>query len=224
MKQKESFMAGEADAWFLRNTSSDTTFSLDDFVKKDPALVYLLNQSEEPGKVLEIGAANGYRLAAIKSAFADATCVGVEPSALAVEQGNKAYPNIDLRRGVASDLTSFSAGQFNTVIFGFCLYLCDREDLFKIAAEADRVLADGGRIIIWDFYSTVPFQNHYTPKHGLHSYKMDYAKMFLWNPAYSLEMQKTINSDPAWHPDHNYGLSVLRKRTKGAFIENPYSK
>src|SRR5207253_396680 len=79
----------------------------------------------------------------------------------------------------------FDDKKFDIVIFGFCLYLCDREDLFRIASEADRVLKNPGWLLILDFYSPAPLKRDYHHRSGLFSYKMDYRTLFLWNSSYT---------------------------------------
>jgi len=74
----------------------------------------------------------------------------LEPSNEAVYQAISL--GLDARVGTA-DVIPFQDKSFDIVIFGFCLYLCDRDDLFKIAAEADRVLKTPGWLLIKDFYS-----------------------------------------------------------------------
>ena len=78
----------------------------------------------------------------------------------------------------------FPDGIFNIVVFGFCLYLCDREDLFKISFEANRVLKNQGWIIIQDFYTPMPLKRRYKHTKGIYSFKMDYRKLFDWHPHY----------------------------------------
>ena len=47
---------------------------------------------------------------------------------------------------------SFPDNFFDMIILGFCLYLCDRNKLFKIASEVDRVLKENSYLVIIDFY------------------------------------------------------------------------
>ena len=82
---------------------------------------------------------------------------------------------------------------FDFVVFGFCLYLCDRGDLFQIAKEADRVLKNDGYIIICDFYSSANTKNAYHHLPGIFSYKMDYRKLFVWHPNYDCLHHEVID-------------------------------
>ena len=51
----------------------------------------------------------------------------------------KKFPDVKLKIGTAEKL-KFEDDKFDLIIFGFCLYLCDREDLIKIVDETNRVL------------------------------------------------------------------------------------
>jgi ubiquinone/menaquinone biosynthesis C-methylase UbiE len=162
---------------------------------------------------LEIGCSTGWRLAYLQKKFG-AECHGVDPSGDAIRAGLRRHPRLQLRRGTA-DRLPFGAGQFDLVIFGFCLYLCDRSDLFKIACEADRVLQNNGHLALLDFAPPLPYRNEYQHQPGLCSYKMDYAAMFTWNPAYVPIYHIKISHGGAQGvqaPNDRVGASVLLKR------------
>ena len=65
------------------------------------------------------------------------------------------YPNLNLKQGT-SDQIEFDNQYFNVVILGFCLYLVDRELLFKTISEVDRTLKQGGYLVITDFETPFP--------------------------------------------------------------------
>ena len=94
------------------------------------------------------------------------------------------FSALSLSIGTADDL-HFGNDSFDTIIFGFCLYLCYKKDLFKIAYEADRCLQNEGTIIITDFYPPFPYKNRYSHREGLYTYKMNHGRMFVWNPSYT---------------------------------------
>lgn len=199
-KQSWIFSAGEGDAWYRRNRHIvDNELSPDAVVSAVRGLQFQ--------RVLEIGCGGGERLEKIARRM-DAVCFGVEPSAAAVFAANE-KSGVSAMLGTADGLP-FSRGTFDLVIFGFCLYLCDREDLFKIAAEADRVLQDGGHLAIYDF-DNAPSKLAYKHRAGLFSYRMHYAEMFLWNPAYSLVKRVAAEDDAAVH--------ILKKNLAAAYPE-----
>ena len=129
----------------------------------------------KPNSVLEIGCSNGWRLKLLEKKYKCMT-TGVEPTPLT--GGN-------ILRGTA-DALPINQLTFDLVIYGWCLYLCDREDLFKIAAEGDRVLQEDGYLVIYDFHFNVPHRRKYKHKEGLFSFKYDHALLWLANPSYSL--------------------------------------
>ena len=217
--QKEIFKASEADGWFNRNHASQGLRA-----NEKNEVVALLQQIElPPRKVLEIGCSNGFRLNQFREAF-DCECHGIDPSPEAIRDGASRFPGLSLAVGTA-DALDYRDGEFDTIIFGFCLYLCDRDDLFRIASEADRCLQDPGTMVITDFDPPFPYRNGYSHHEGVHSYKMDYGRMFTWNPAY-VEVAKMIYSHSGFSlrdvPDERVGTTVLRKNGLAAYPLEPF--
>jgi len=217
--QKEIFKASEGDHMFLRNKETLNSLS-----KEDDKVVTLIKSIELfPKKVLEIGCSAGHRLEIMRLVF-QTDCYGVDPSTKAIDDGKSKYPNISLQVGTADELP-FDADSFDMVIFGFCLYLCDRKDLFKIAHEADRCLKNKGTLIIKDFYPLFPYKNKYSHRDSIYSYKMDYSMMFKWNPAYA-EVAKIVFSHSGFSlrdvPDEKVAIVVLRKNEQYAYPEQPF--
>lgn len=213
MKQKEIFLTGEGDAWFTRNADA---LGKQRLPGSDPLLVELLGLKEHlaavpgGGKVLEVGCGSGVRLAWLQQHMG-LECHGIEPSDMAVSQANRA--GVHAQIGTADQLP-FPDKSFDAVIFGFCLYLCDRDDLFKIAAEADRVLNDPGWLLIKDFYSPTPLAKAYHHKAGVYSYKMDYKTLFTWNPDYNVYSHRVVHHANNGYTDDRQewvATSVLRK-------------
>lgn len=207
-KQKETFLGGEGDAWFARNAAA---LSARDW-SRDPVTLKLASVVTGRGaRVLEVGCGEGSRLEYLKNQFGHEVC-GIDPSAQAVERTNA--------RGVralqsTADVLAFPDASFDVVIFGFCLYLCDDQDLFRISQEADRVLADSGWLLILDFDAATPTYRPYHHAAGVHSRKMDYKAMFLWNPAYTLaSFDKFDHQTNRWTDDPGewVSLACLRKR------------
>lgn len=143
-QQKDIFKASEGDEYFRRNISM--LDGKDDVLDVPEVLKYI---KIIPTRVLEVGCSNGHRLSRIEKSF-HAECHGIDPSPSAIESGIKKYPHIHLKVGTA-DTLAFDDNFFDMVVFGFCLYLCDRHDLFKIAFEANRCLIDNGILVIKDF-------------------------------------------------------------------------
>jgi ubiquinone/menaquinone biosynthesis C-methylase UbiE len=187
--QSRTFVEGEADNWFRRNQAALDAVA--DACAKGSLKIDWLLQNLAPFKgkiqsVLEIGCTNGTKLERICSVM-DAQGTGIDPSTLAVANGNQKFENgkIRLHTGTASNLP-FGSQLFDLVYFGFCLYLVDRQDLFAAIAEADRVLKNGGFLAITDFDPISQHKRPYHHKPGVFSYKQDYSKFFTASGMYFL--------------------------------------
>lgn len=211
MKQKEIFLQSEGDAWFSRNQQRVAGRELpdDDALLRELLDLFPIN-GDVALKVLEIGCGDGTRLAWIKNNL-NADCSGVEPSAQAVAAAHD--QGINAVQGTA-DILHFDSQSFDVVIFGFCLYLCDRDDLFRIASEADRVLRSPGWLMLQDFFSPKPRARIYHHRPGVQSYKMDYRTLFAWHPDYECMTHKVRHHGEASYTDEQdewVAVSVLRK-------------
>lgn len=218
MPQKDIFLLSEADAWYERNHQavSQTDFSTNDPVTAAIVEIASLPNTRMEGmrlQILEIGCGEGRRLAWLSQNL-DVDVFGVEPSALAVEQA--CARGVKAERGTADKLP-FEDAKFDIVIFGFCLYLCDRQDLFRIAQEADRVLKPNSWLIINDFFSPTPVQRTYHHKPGVNSYKMDYRELFSWHPAYICYSHRLNHHGKKGFTDDEQewvATSVMRKKSE----------
>src|SRR5262249_26448564 len=159
------------DAWYRRNLQHLRTPG------PDIVLTTLQEVRIAPKSVLEIGCANGYRVAQICQQSA-ARGFGIEPSAEAVADGRSRYPSLSLTVGTA-DALPCGVDHSDLVFFGFCLSLVDPRLHLRCVAEADRVLADGGLLAIYDFIEPIPYCNDYAHRPGVRSYKMDFSRYFL---------------------------------------------
>lgn len=175
--QSARFLNGEGDAYFRRNPLTQNV--LPGWVERG-----LSSFIPTGGTVLEVGCGEGRRLRALRALRPDITTLtGVDPSRQAIEHGLHMWPDLDLRVGVAEDLSTVD-GRFDLIFFGFCLYLCNREDLFAIADSAHRRLRSTGALAILDFDPPQPARRAYAHLEGLWSFKMDYSKLWTSNPEY----------------------------------------
>lgn len=208
MSQKSLFLSGEGDQWYQRNQTA-----LGAAIANDPVLRVLEFTGIRPQRVLEIGCADGWRLAEIAHRY-DSAGYGVDPSAQAVAHGQQCHPEIQLQVGTADALPNIAP--VDLIIFGFCLYLCDPQDLFKIAQESDRLLADQGHMLIYDFHPPIGhYRNHYSHNSAVYSYKMDYSALFSWHPAYCRIFQQLFHhqskQSDTFSPDDMVSVQLLRK-------------
>jgi SAM-dependent methyltransferase len=172
MKQKYIFLESEGNAWFERNREK--------LGRDDPVSDLIEHIGLVPTNVLEVGCANGWRLAKLRDKYG-CDVMGIEPSLKAGVEA--AALGIPVFQTTASTLP-FAPETFDLVIFGFCLYLTDPSDWLRIAAEADTVLEEGGHIIIHDFESFAPHARSYKHRDGIVSYHVDWAKLWLGHPGY----------------------------------------
>ncbi len=181
-QETEFLNGGEGNRWFQRNRMK--WYSR---IKDDP----VLNATKffKPASVLEIGCSNGWRLEQYRIVNT-ANCVGIDVSDDAIADGRNKFPGITLIKGTAS-YQSFLR-DIDMVIYGFCLYVCDRDNLSSIVSVGDFALKDGGHLIVHDFDPEHPHKVPYHHKDGIFSYKMDYSKLWLANPAYTLVSKTTI--------------------------------
>lgn len=212
--QKEFFLQGEADRYFARNratyeaTAPLNTYSLDFYAR-----------FIKPGKsVLEVGCASGINLQYLKEKTSCAA-YGIDPSSAAIASGKALFSGVDLRVGTA-DALPFDDESMDFLLFGFCLYLVDRKLLLRAVAESDRVLRDGGFLCITDFDPVAPKIRPYKHAASAYSYKMDYSRLFLANPAYSLVEKLSfshsgVGFDP--RPEERLGSWVLSKESRAGY-------
>jgi ubiquinone/menaquinone biosynthesis C-methylase UbiE len=126
-------------------------------------------------KVLEVGCLTGYRLNDIAKSGAE--CFGIDPSHLAIQQGRARYPDIHLTEGVGQALP-YADNEFDVVYMNFVLYCVPRQFLLRTMSEVDRVLKDGGRIIIADFYPDAPHKRPDQHAPGEFSYKQNFWEVY----------------------------------------------
>ena len=206
---KTLFLESEGNAWFERNREKRKNFVYPD---DDRILLEILNLQNLPeqANILEVGCAGGERLSWLESSK-QYKCQGIEPSSNAVLSACSS--GADVVQGTADSLP-FEDESFDVLIFGFCLYLCDRTDLFKIAFEADRVLKAPGWIIIEDFFSEKPKSNPYHHYEGLTSFKMDYRRLFTWHPWYTCTKHEICKNGEFTFTDESnewMSVSLIRK-------------
>jgi SAM-dependent methyltransferase len=207
--QDEIFTSSEADRWFERNRHV-----LERVSEHDVPLRLLALYNLRPRSVLEIGAANGYRVAAIAER-SNARGVAIEPSALAIADGRSRFPNVDFHQGEARSLPV--EDEFELVIVNFVLHWIDRRNLLRCVAEIDRVVADGGYLLIGDFHPWHPMANsyHHLPDAGVRTYKQDYGAIFAASQLYQPVALLTSHGhelDAGIADNERYGVSLWRKR------------
>lgn len=189
-QQEAKFVNSEGDAWYLRNKDKPYIDHLGHAVRNCGVDLTHAN-------IMEIGCGRGDCIGTI-SQKNYGVCVGLDPSEKAMLTASDRYPRVRFMRGTARSLPTSIGHDFDIIIYSFCLYLCDRENLSQIVMECDDLLKeDGGRLIIYDFDPDHPHKVAYHHVPGLFSYKQDYSRLWLANPAYSLVRKTKIDADTA---------------------------
>jgi len=177
--QDRVFSDFEGDRWFERNRKALNTFD----ASADLPLKIIGLYRIRPARVLEIGAANGFRLAAIHERTG-ASVVALEPSAQAVLNGKASFPFVTFVRGTATAVPLRES--FDLVIVNFVFHWIDRQSLLRAVAEVDRLVGDGGYLLIGDFYPANQLQvrYHHLKTERVYTYKQNYAATFLASGLY----------------------------------------
>lgn len=185
MRQSDIFLQGEGDRWLERNREG--------LGQRDPVTKMIEAIELKPENVLEIGCSNGWRLDALREKYG-CRVLGIEPSRQASDEGATQL-SVPIFRATAAALPVRGAAH-DLVIYGFCLYLADPDDWFKIVAEGDRVLKPGGHMIIHDFSNLgEAFGRKYEHCDGITAYHLDFAQFWLANPLYNQVHRRVFFED-----------------------------
>lgn len=175
MSQDKIFADSEGNAWFRRNKQA-----LIDADRFDWPVEMLreLAHSQKFDSICELGCSNGWRLDKLRNIFPSARLAGVDASVEAIEDGKQRYAGLELSTGILAD-TRLS-GPFQVVVVNFVLHWVGRDMLLRSVAEIDRLLADGGYLVLSDFDPDCAQKRHYHHylEQRLHTFKQDYARIF----------------------------------------------
>ncbi|NJN96692.1 MAG: class I SAM-dependent methyltransferase [Anaerolineales bacterium] len=220
MNQDDIFFHSEGNRWFLRNRSA---LIAEQRLVHDPVLKILELADLKPENVLEIGASNGYRLHELQTRL-NCRATAIEPSQEAIEDGQARYPEITFLQGIASALPINDNEQFDLVIVNFVFHWIDRATLLRSVAETDRVLKDGGHLIIGDFYPAYPERvtYHHLPESNVWTYKQNYTEIFLATHLYDLMAFLALDHSshqvqPVLDSRNRIQVAVLRKTLDGGY-------
>jgi SAM-dependent methyltransferase len=218
--QLRTFMEGEGDRYFERNRP---VYAQAD-PATDPPLRLIESYGLHPKAVLEVGCSNGYRLAAV-ARIHGAQVTGVEPSLAAIADGRERFPEVRFERGSADAIPLDE--RFDLVIVNFVFHWVDRSLLLRTAAEVDRVVEDGGFLIVGDYLPAHPTRRHYhhLPGRDIYTYKQDYAEIFAASSCYQrIAVLAGRHSQPpilsaVVDDDDRRGTTLLRKRLQELYVE-----
>ena len=212
--QGEVFAGGEGDRWFERNRES---LDQAEWEARDPVLKLIALGAITPGRALEVGAANGRRMAVLRERFG-CEATAVDPSQAAIEDGRGRFPEVTFVKGLADSLPLHGGVSFDLVIVHAVFHWIDRRSLLASVAEVDRVLYDGGYLIIGDFMPSRPqrIRYHHLTDADVWTFKQDYSKVFTASNLYELLAHLPYEAGTGRlcadaEPDRRAGVSLLRK-------------
>lgn len=198
---KELVLESEGDAWFERNKSyienqENTEWNVAEGCRLFSDILYNMKYFRGGVEnVLEIGSSFGYNLMYLEQKY-PWKYTGIEPSAKAVEYGNKLAEekglNISLVRGTADELP-FEDDSFDIVMLGFCMYNLDRRYIYKAIGEIDRIVRKNGLVAVWDFDTRIPYKRENIHSQYLPTYKFDVTNLFCGNPQYTLIEKRSFS-------------------------------
>ena len=218
--QKNAFLNYEADEWFSRNKKTVQNYDS----TKDEVINLISQYNLKADSILELGSSAGYRLHALNEIYPSSDITGLEPSKLAIEFGLKNYPRVNFIHGTADDLTCFKDNSIDLIIVGFIFYVIDRNLLLKVISEIDRVLKNGGVIIVIDFFSEIPVKNVYEHISEIQafSYKQNYEEIFTASKLYYLIDKSSYShidrlKDSSSDYFNKYSISLLKKDLEASY-------
>ena len=217
-KNKEFFLKGEGDAWFIRNPSEGRN----NFIHKISLdlLRSTIGSSISLERVLEVGCSDGRLLELIMSELSFKFGLGLDPSKKAIKSANeKRISNAEFIEGSAEAIPSGDY-EFDLAVAGFFFYVVDRDLYFRVVAEMDRVIKPGGFLLIIDFDSAVPKTTRYRAEKDIYSYRNRNAEMFLSNGHYTLVSKVTLSHESTFFPldpSERVSIQILHKELQ------PYS-
>lgn len=169
-----------------------------DFLEK-----YIASYPKEINNLLEIGCSYGYNLNYLSNRLGF-ECYGLEPSDKAVNFGIERWKisneRVHLIQGI-SNMLPFNDHAFDVVILGFSLYVTPREMIADSVLEVNRVLKEGGFLILTDFDTPVFYKRVNKHNEGMAVYKEDYAKRFLTMGFSLVEKTSYSHGGDCFNPD-----------------------
>lgn len=226
MAQDGIFFESEGNAWFRRNRTTIEAIGEGRSNDYPSHAVSLLNSQSPLGSILELGCSKGSRLAFLQKALEKGKrYVGVDAGREAIEEGRRDYPGLELHHGLLSEVPL--KGEFDCVIVNFVLHWVDRTLLARAIAEIDRLVKDGGYLVLGDFSPDYPQRRryHHLEDAEVYTFKQDYPAIFKSLGTYGSVQRQTFNHDIPAHPavpttsSNRAFCEVLAKSSQGYYPE-----
>ncbi len=219
MLQSEVFSQGEGDSWFSRNQDYLLSQGADNSEKFEWVSWMAEQLKNQPKHIAELGCANGWRLNRLRQKYPDSQFYGLDASQAAIQDGLARYDKLSLKQGILHQLP-WEDQSFDLIIVYSVFMWVDRTHLLASMAEIDRVLCEGGYLIVGDFMPDYPQRRlyHHLPTSNVYTYKQDYAKAFtslgfyqeVARCHYHHELDPTLNFQAVESSDR-FGCALLQK-------------
>jgi SAM-dependent methyltransferase len=176
MQQDQIFLEREGNGWFDRNSQAidqkNVEFDLPTHI------IDLIANKSGLCNIVELGCSNGWRLQRLQEKLPDIQFTGIDASLAAIEDGRTKYPQVELHQGILADIPLQQ--QYDVVIVYFVFHWVDRSSLARSIAEVDRLVKDGGMLIIGDFDPDFAQRRpyHHLPDDNIFTYKQNYVAIF----------------------------------------------
>lgn len=216
--QGQIFYRSEGDRWFTRNKEA-----IQSKTEADMHISMMSSYGISPRRVMEIGAANGYRLDAIHRKFGSDVWA-VEPSRKAIADGRRRFPRISFVRALSHEVPLRMT--FDCIIIHFVFHWVDRSNLLRSVSEIDRLLGDKGFLFVGDFYPSnfLRVRYHHLPEKDVYTYKQNYSSIFLASGIYRCVAGLTMDHSshlmrPITHENERAAIWLLQKDLTGVYAD-----
>lgn len=225
----KEIIIGESNSYFERNV---TTRALNDEPSQNARLVSRfisglkdsdIGSNINRWKVCEIGCCYGYNLNFLSKEHGF-ELFGCDPSNEAIDFGINRWPatsKINLIQGISNRLP-YEDNQFDMVIAGFLLYVTPREIIPETICEMNRVLKEGGFLVLTDFDTQIPYIRVNKHNESMPVFKEDYANRFLTMGYYLAEKYSYSHAGTCFNPDIQERVStqILYKEKESTLYVN----
>lgn len=220
--QENAFVESEADAWFERNSKSASSP-----MSHDHHIIRAIKKLILPGKgaFADLGGASGRVSAAISEVLPEWQGYVIEPSRKAVVHGENVFPHLRFQQGSITQAEDLPNYLFDLVIVSGVFTWLDRFLLSSAIANTDKIIKNGGILIVSDFDPPHPRANPYHHRDGLYTYKQDYSTPFLSLNTYNLVSRESMfmanhtSCDASDKYDTRWMTAVLQKDINGRYFK-----
>lgn len=220
-EQEKYYLDIEADAFFNRNIYDFDTLP----PYKESLLQFLVsdNESWQLDNVLEIGCHIGDLLAAVVKLAGSQRGYGIEPSAMAVAEGQSRFSeSCTIVRGTAADTETFGdIPSVDLAVVNDVFCWMSRESLITSIRNIDNKIRIGGFLLIRDFYPDrkVKNENRHAPGESIYCHKIPGSHSSIFEATGMYEVVKSrIFSDESFRLSTENEFGWLENRWRDVLL------